>query len=78
MSGGWQAEALCTQTDSEAFFPDSHRARAATTVCLRCPVRAECLDSALERDELFGIWGGLSREDRAALKRRRGALRGVA
>jgi WhiB family redox-sensing transcriptional regulator len=45
---------------------------------LRCPVRPQCLDAALERGELFGIWGGLSREDRAALKRSRAGLAGVA
>jgi len=27
-------------------------------ICLRCEVRAECLEKALARDERFGIWGG--------------------
>lgn len=57
-----------------AYFPDKGvPSRAAKAVCRRCPVREECLDAALERDELFGIWGGLSRAERAALKRRRAA-----
>lgn len=78
-SSDWQDQSLCAQTDPDAFFPDKGSpSRAAKAVCLRCPVRSQCLDAALERDELFGIWGGLSREERAALKRRRGGLAGVA
>jgi WhiB family redox-sensing transcriptional regulator len=34
-----------------------------------CPVRAECLAYALEHDERFGIWGGLSERERRRLKR---------
>ena len=32
--------------------------------------RAECLEYALENDERFGIWGGLSERERRKLKRR--------
>ena len=35
-------------------------------------VRAECLQYALEHDERFGIWGGLSERERRKLKRRLG------
>lgn len=77
--GDWQEQAECGQTDPEVFFPDEDApSRAAKAVCLRCPVRMECLDAALDRDELFGIWGGLSRQERAALKRRHAGLAGVA
>ena len=31
--------------------------------------RAECLEYALEHDERFGIWGGLSERERRRLKR---------
>jgi WhiB family redox-sensing transcriptional regulator len=33
-------------------------------------VRAECLDFALENDERFGIWGGLSERERRKFRRR--------
>jgi WhiB family redox-sensing transcriptional regulator len=36
-------------------------------ICRGCPVRAECLASALERDERYGLWGGLTPNERAAL-----------
>ena len=78
-SAGWREDAQCGQTDPEAFFPDKGQpARPAKAVCRHCPVRTECLDAALDRDEKFGIWGGLSRQERVALKRRRAALPGVA
>ena len=35
-----------------------------------CPVRIECLLDAIDRDELHGIWGGLSHRERNALVRK--------
>ena len=67
----WQARALCAQTDPEAFFPEQGGStREAREICHRCEVRAECLESALGHDERFGVWGGLSEDERRALKRR--------
>jgi len=67
----WQERALCAQTDPEAFFPEKGGStREAKKVCVSCEVRAECLEYALENDERFGIWGGLSERDRRKLKRR--------
>lgn len=68
---GWQDRALCAQTDPEAFFPEKGGStREAKKVCTGCEVRAECLEYALEKDERFGIWGGLSERERRKLKRR--------
>ena len=67
----WQERALCAQTDPEAFFPErGGSTREAKKVCVSCEVRAECLEYALENDERFGIWGGLSERERRKLKRR--------
>jgi WhiB family redox-sensing transcriptional regulator len=66
----WQDSALCAQTDPEAFFPEKGGStREAKKVCRACEVRAECLEYALEHDERFGIWGGLSERERRRLKR---------
>jgi len=66
----WQARALCAQTDPEAFFPEKGGStRDAKRVCLSCDVRSECLEYALENDERFGIWGGLSERERRRLKK---------
>jgi WhiB family redox-sensing transcriptional regulator len=67
---GWQDRAICAQTDPDAFFPEKGGStRDAKKVCRGCEVRAECLDYALEHDERFGIWGGLSERERRRLKR---------
>ena len=69
---GWQDRALCAQTDPEAFFPEKGGStREAKRVCRSCEVRAECLEYALENDERFGIWGGLSERERRRIKRER-------
>ncbi len=69
----WQDRALCAQTDPEAFFPEKGGStREAKRVCRSCEVRAECLEYALEHDERFGIWGGLSERERRRLKRQVG------
>ena len=67
----WQADALCAQTDPEAFFPEKGGStRDAKKICTTCAVRGECLDYALQNDERFGIWGGLSERERRKLRRR--------
>ena len=66
----WQAEALCAQTDPEAFFPEKGGStRDAKRVCGVCPVREECLKYAMDNDERFGIWGGLSERERRRLRK---------
>jgi WhiB family redox-sensing transcriptional regulator len=66
----WQDQALCAQTDPEAFFPEKGGStREAKKICLGCEVRSECLEYALAHDERFGIWGGLSERERRRLKR---------
>lgn len=66
----WQAEALCAQTDPEAFFPEKGGStRDAKRVCSACPVREECLKYAMDNDERFGIWGGLSERERRRLRK---------
>jgi WhiB family redox-sensing transcriptional regulator len=70
---GWQTDALCAQTDPEAFFPEKGGStRDAKRICSSCDVRSECLEYALQNDERFGIWGGLSERERRKLKRRAG------
>lgn len=67
----WQSDALCSQTDPEAFFPEKGGStRDAKRICGSCDVRGECLEYALQNDERFGIWGGMSERERRKLKRR--------
>lgn len=67
----WQEQALCAQTDPEAFFPDKGGStKEAKKVCAKCEVREPCLKYALDNDERFGVFGGLSERERRKLKRR--------
>ncbi len=63
-------DALCAQTDPEAFFPEQGGStRDAKAICASCEVSAECLAYALRNDERFGIWGGFSERERRKLKK---------
>ena len=65
----WRLDALCAETDPEAFFPEKGGStREAKRVCGGCTVRAECLEAALTNDERFGIWGGLSERERRRIR----------
>jgi WhiB family redox-sensing transcriptional regulator len=67
----WQTDSLCAQTDPEAFFPEKGGStRDAKKICTSCEVRAQCLEYALQNDERFGIWGGLSERERRKLRKR--------
>ena len=66
----WQEQALCAETDPEAFFPEKGGStREAKKICTGCEVKAQCLEYALSNDERFGIWGGLSERERRRLRR---------
>lgn len=69
--GDWVLDALCAQTDPEAFFPEGKggSTNAAKQLCARCPVRALCLQYALDTHIMHGVWGGVSPRDRARLLR---------
>ena len=66
----WMLEARCLDADPEAFFPEKGGStREAKRICAMCPVQEECLAHALDNDERFGIWGGMSERERRRLKR---------
>ncbi len=70
----WTEFALCAQVDPEIFFPGKGGSlRQPKVICRACEVRAECLEYALERGERWGIYGGLSPQERRRLKRVREA-----
>lgn len=66
----WEDDALCAQTDPEAFFPEKGGStRDAKKICGSCEVRTRCLEYALEHNQQFGIWGGLSERERRKLRK---------
>jgi WhiB family redox-sensing transcriptional regulator len=80
----WQEEAACRSYDNVLFFGPDHgeselekqsREARAKAVCQRCPVADPCLEFAMETNQKYGIWGGLTDKERASLKRRRARAR---
>lgn len=70
----WVQSAACADPDAPSMFPaDTDRVgiELARDICNGCPVRQTCLDDALRRGEAFGVWGGLSADERRSLRRQK-------
>ncbi|MGJ0117574.1 WhiB family transcriptional regulator [Williamsia sp. MIQD14] len=49
----------CRVADPDLWFAESPSdLEQAKALCSDCPLRRECLDSALDRGEPWGVWGG--------------------
>lgn len=70
----WQLKGSCRGADPELFFhPEGERGPsrrnrdlAAKAICVRCPVLAQCAEHALVVREPYGVWGGLTEDEREA------------
>lgn len=72
----WRAQALCARGKPELWFsPGAIEHQEAKRICRDCPVRAECLQYAMETPVDHGIWGGLTERERR--RNRRQAMRQV-
>jgi len=73
----WQNRAACLSEDPDLFFPIGStgdavpQIAAAKSICAACPVLAQCLDFALEARQDYGVWGGLTEDERRSLRRSR-------
>jgi WhiB family redox-sensing transcriptional regulator len=68
----WTTGAACAEPDAPLMFPyEADRAgiEDAKATCRRCPVRETCLNEALDNNETFGIWGGLTEGERRTRRR---------
>ncbi|MEU7980512.1 WhiB family transcriptional regulator [Micromonospora sp. NPDC049081] len=76
--GDWRHNAVCRDEDPELYYPIGTSGPAldqieqAKATCRRCPVADACLNFALESGIDTGVWGGMSEEERRAVKRRGG------
>jgi WhiB family redox-sensing transcriptional regulator len=63
--------ANCATSDPDAFFPEQGGdVYAPKRVCAACDVRAQCLQYALDHGERFGVWGGLTANERTRLRKK--------
>ncbi len=78
----WQLRGLCRGKDSSLFFhPEGERGAArssreiaAKEICMNCPVQIPCADHALKVREPYGVWGGMTEEEREEHHARQKAL----
>lgn len=81
----WQTAAACRGMSSASFFhPWGARGtarvdleRRAKQICAECPVIDACRRHALEVQEPYGVWGGLSEDERLVLLNRQRRRRTV-
>lgn len=71
----WRQRAACRDfPDPDIFFPIGNtgsaldQIEAAKTICRPCVVRKHCLKWALSTGQDIGVWGGLSEDERRALR----------
>ncbi len=79
----WLQDAACTTHDPELWFPRLEgvpgvrasyqeerqpQVQEAVAICEACPVRTPCLQLALDNDERWGIFGGLTPSQRKRLR----------
>lgn len=70
----WQYQGACVGLDSAKFFsPDSERGgrkrareAGAKAICAGCPVIEQCRNHALTVREPYGVWGGMTMDERKA------------
>ena len=71
----WQVEGSCREADPQLFFhPEGERGparrrrdAAAIAICAGCPVLEQCRQHGLTVREPYGVWGGLTEDDREAI-----------
>jgi hypothetical protein len=68
----WRQRAECRRYPSELWFPEhSNQSQRAVDICTSCPVRRQCAEEAVRRDERYAIVAGFrcgEKKERDALK----------
>jgi len=74
----WREDAACARVDPDLFeggdIDSPKDYRPARAICRNCPVARECLTEALENDERYGMWGGLTPNERKEINSARRSL----
>jgi WhiB family redox-sensing transcriptional regulator len=64
----WRRLAACRSADPDLFFPVAGRGagqvKEAKALCGECQVRSQCLQYAITGDEDYGVWGGMTEDER--------------
>lgn len=69
----FEGREACAGVDTEIFFPPEGLRgsdKRAKDICARCPVKQRCLDFALPRVWIHGVWGGTNNYERKQMRKR--------
>jgi excisionase family DNA binding protein len=70
----WRADSVCRKHPTRWWFGGDHRETVlAKGLCAGCAVQVPCLEFALGRPELLGVWATTTPNERAAMRRAGGA-----
>jgi WhiB family redox-sensing transcriptional regulator len=70
----WKLQGSCNSYPYELMWPVGTTGPAeaqtsqAKAVCAACPIETKCLQYAVENHEAYGIWGGLTEEERRQIR----------
>jgi excisionase family DNA binding protein len=68
----WRAASVCRKHPTRWWFAGSHRETVmAKGICGGCAVREPCLEFAMSRPELLGVWAATTPVERATMRRQR-------
>ncbi len=68
----WRAASVCRKHPTRWWFAGSHRETVmAKGICGDCAVREPCLEFAMSRPELLGVWAATTPVERASMRRER-------
>ena len=73
----WRKDALCKGKETSWFYPEPNEKGTAKQIreikafCRVCPVILNCLDTAIENNETFGVWGGMTPAERSRIRKSR-------
>jgi excisionase family DNA binding protein len=71
-ASGWRSDSECRKHPTRWWFAGGHRETLqAKGICAECPVQGPCLEFALSRADLLGIWAGTTPNERTSMRRDR-------
>lgn len=69
---GWRSDSVCRQHPTQWWFAGgTQETLLAKNICSGCTVKAPCLEFALSRPDLLGIWAGTTPTERVNLRRQK-------
>lgn len=66
----WREDAVCARVDGDFWYPEvGGTNRRAKAMCRSCPVMDTCLQWAFDHNEQWGVFGGMSADERRRVVR---------